>query len=550
MVERMVPALEHLRLPDDAAADLDVRLFDSASTGAEMAPPPCPQRSFTDRGNIWGFDSPRILSAFQYGEFSVNLLDVETRTAVFWVQDAAALPFWTTAAPLRSMLGWWLRLNGHHLIHGAVVGTGDGVALIPGKGGSGKSTTALTCLRAGMTYIGDDYVGIGLEPEPRAFSLYCTGKVAPAQAARFPDLAKRATVGREGNYEKAVFFLLPELAGQMRRELPLRAVLLPRITGRPPTSLAPADALAVERAAAFTTISQIPHSGQPTIEFIRRMVDAVPRAAVELGTDLEKIPEVVARSVAGASEFRSVAKVGPERNGTGHARHRERPLVSVVMPVHDGAAFVREAAQSVAAQDYPWLELLIVNDASTDDTRQVAAELAIDHRYFEFETNQGPAEARNRGVREAAADYIAFLDVDDLWPAGRLERMMSLLLDDASIDVVCGRAQMMELDAGTGVYHETGDPRKSFPFYIGAGVYRRRAFLKNGPFDRTFRFGEDSDWYLRAFENGLNCCQLDWVTLYVRRHARNMTRGKTHVELNHARVFKAKLDRQRRRSEP
>jgi glycosyltransferase involved in cell wall biosynthesis len=211
---------------------------------------------------------------------------------------------------------------------------------------------------------------------------------------------------------------------------------------------------------------------------------------------------------------------------------------------------LRDAAASVQAQGYPWLEVLIVNDASTDGTRQAIESLSVDHRAFHFETNQGPAEARNRGVREAAADFVAFLDVDDLWPAGRLERLMSVLLADEAIDVACGRAQMLELDPTSGKFRATGDPRKSFPFYIGAGVYRRRAFLKNGPFDRTFRFGEDSDWFLRAFENGLNCCQLDDVTLEVRRHPGNMTRGKTNVELNHARVFKAKLDRARERNVP
>jgi hypothetical protein len=544
LVARMTPALEHLRLPDDAHADLDVCLWDSRSTGVPMVPPPCPQRSFTDRGNIWGFTSERILSAFQYGEFSLNLFDVEERTAVYWVQDAEALPFWTTAAPLRSIFGWWLRANGKHLVHGAVVGTSEGAVLITGKGGSGKSTTALTCLRAGMAYIGDDYVGIGLEPEPRAYSLYCTAKLAPSQAERFPDLAERATVGREGNYEKAVFFLLPELASQLRRELPLTGVLLPKLGGTPATSLAPADRLAVERAAAFTTLWQIPHSGQNTVDFVRRVTAVVPRALVSLGTELDAIPRVIEQCARGAEPFRAVARRGAdERPSSGS----DRPLVSVVVPVHDGAAFVGEALQSIAAQGYPWLEILVVNDATTDDTTRVLAASPVEHRSFEFETNQGPAEARNRGVREAAGDYLAFLDVDDLWPAGRLERMMDVLAADESIDVVCGRAQMLEKDGAE--FRETGDPKKSFPFYVGAALYRRRAFLKNGPFDRTFRFGEDSDWYLRAFENGLNCCQIDDVTLYVRRHERNMTRGKTNLELNQARVFKARLDRMRAREE-
>ena len=565
MESRITPALEHLRAGDDGPADLDVRLWDTASTGVGMTPPPCPQRYFTDRGNVWGFESERYRFGYQYGEFSVSLFDAGSGNALFWVEDAGRLPFWTTAAPLRGMLSWWLAHNGMQLVHGAVVGTDAGAVLLPGRGGSGKSSTALACLDAGLAYVGDDYVGVALDPEPRAYCLYRTAKLEPAQlerVERFRALAPDAEVGREGGYEKAVLFLDGELGERVRSELPLTAILVPHITGKPETRLAPIEALAVERAAAMTTLSQLPHSGQSTVVFITRLTRSVPRAGLLLGTDFERIPAVVADCARGSAEFRAVACSGqdlqdpqepqdPQVSISTHEGHsaRDLPLVSVVIPVHDGADFLRGAVASVMAQGYPRIEILIVNDASTDATREVVASFEVDHRYFEFETNEGPAEARNRGIREAAADLVAFLDVDDRWPAGCLEAMVRRLIDDESIDVVCGRSRVLELDPASGEYHDHDDARSTFPFYIGAGVYRRRAFLRNGLFDRTFRFGEDSDWYLRAFEEGLNCVKLDDVTLFVRRHDRNMTRGKTNLEMNQARVFKARLDRKRGRGE-
>ena len=543
LVPRLVPALEHLRAPDTVSADLDVHLWDTRSTGAAMVPPPCPQRCFTDRGNIWGLESAQILAAFQYGECSVSLFDVAAGQAIYWVEDAERLPFWSTAAPLRTMLSWWLARNGMQLVHGAVVGTDAGAVLISGKGGSGKSSTALACVAAGMSYVGDDYVGIALDPAPRAYSLYGTAKLEPRQIERFPELAADASVGREGSYEKAVVFLPPVFASRLRAELPLAAVLIPTITGESDTTLAPIDVLTVERAASLPTIAQLPHSGQRTVDFIARLVRLVPRARVRLGTNLEGIAGVIENCARHGDAFRAVASTGED---AGAARD-DRPLISVVIPTFNGADFLREAVASVVAQDYPRLEIIIVNDGSTDRTRQMAESLEADHRYFEFESNQGPAEARNRGVREAAADYIAFLDVDDLWPAGRLASMVARLLADDAIDVLSGRAQMLEREDDSGGYRAVGDPRRSFPFFIGAGLYRRRAFLLNGPFDRAFRFGEDSDWYLRAFETGLSCVQTDDVTLQVRRHGANMTRGKTNLELNQARVFKARLDRKRAR---
>ena len=550
----LTPALAHVRAPDDATPDLDVLLWDTRSTGAAMAPPPCPQRSFTERGDVWGLASERVRFAFQYGEFSVSLFDVASATALWWVDDAGALPFWTTAAPLRGLFSWWLAHRGMQLVHGAVVGTDAGGVLVTAKGGSGKSSVALACLRAGLRYVGDDYVGLALDPAPRAFSLYCTAKLEPRQLAAvdaFRDLAPRARVGRDGRYEKAVVYLTDDLAAGLRPELPLAAVLVPTITGAPATTLAPIDAGTVECAAVLTTIAQLPHSGQPTVDFLARLARTLPRAALRLGTDYDGIPAVVRAAADGAPAFRAVARTGADGGPHGGSpKGHDLPLVSVVIPVHDGAEFVADAIASVTAQGYPRVELLVVDDASRDGTRAVVGGLGVDVRYFEFETNQGPAEARNRGVREAAADYVAFLDVDDLWPPGRLARLVARLVDDPSIDVVSGRAQVLERAPATGDWQAVGDPRASFPFYVGAAVYRRRAFLTNGPFDRAFRFGEDADWFLRAFEAGLRCVQLDEVTLHVRRHARNMTRDKTNVELNHARVFKARLDRKRARERP
>jgi GT2 family glycosyltransferase len=105
----------------------------------------------------------------------------------------------------------------------------------------------------------------------------------------------------------------------------------------------------------------------------------------------------------------------------------------------------------------------------------------------------------------------------------------------------------MELDAETGRYEYVGNPHESFPFYIGAALFRRRAFEKVGLFDTEFRFAEDTDWFNRAIEAGIGLERLPQVTLLVRRHGSNLTHGKSLVELNTLRVFKKALDRKRGR---
>ena len=547
LVEHVVPAFAHLRSAPRAVYDLDVRLWDTASTGVEMEPPPCNRRNFTNRGEIWGFNSPRYLSAFHYGEFSVNTMDVETNQAVFWVRDAERLPFWVNASPLRSILHWRLANAGMQLVHAAVIGTDEGAVVIPGRGGSGKSTTALLGLRHGLRYVSDDYAALRLDPEPRAYSLYGTAKLELDSIDRFPEFASHGDVKRSAGYEKAVVFLYPAFEDRIARSLPIRAIALPRIDGRERSSLAAVDALSVEQAASFTTISHLPGAGQSTIEFMKRLSTEVPRVALELGSRLETVPPAVAECVARSSAFTEVARTGHDASVP--VADRDLPLLSVVIPVHDGAAFVREAIESVRAQAYPRLEIIVVDDASEDDTEAIVRSLPYDLCYYDFRTNLGPAEARNRGIREAAGDFIAFLDVDDFWPDGNLRRLVKILLADPSLDFVQGKPRLLELDANDGVYRETGAHQEPFPHYIGTSLFRRSVFGKVGPFDRTLRFGEDSDWYLRAAELEIRREEVDDVTLCVRRHGGNMTWGKTQLELNLLKVFKGRLDRKRDRGE-
>ena len=168
----IMPALSHLCCDSAEAFDVSINVWDSESTGISMPPPPCAQTHFTDRGDIWGYGGNRFRTAFHWIECSVSVFDRLTRTGSWWVKGSGALPYWTKASPLRSLFHWWMEMNGKQLLHAAAVGTPQGAVLITGKGGVGKSTTALSAIRRGLRYAGDDYVIAGLKPEPAVYSLY------------------------------------------------------------------------------------------------------------------------------------------------------------------------------------------------------------------------------------------------------------------------------------------------------------------------------------------------------------------------------------------
>jgi hypothetical protein len=539
LVSRYRPAFEHLRIPEVEAPDATFCLWDTRGTGVRMVPPPCPQESFTDRGDIWGFHSRRIKTAFHYHDYSVNLFDLERGLGIHWVSDGEVLPYWDGASPIRTLLHWLMESRGCQLIHAAAVGTEQGALLITGKGGVGKSSTALTCLRAGMLYAGDDYVVVGLRPAPTVHSLYSTAKLNPQDVERFPELRPYLGDPNPKPNEKAVLYLHPRYDSQIRRQMPLRAIAMPRIVDREQTTLRPEAIATIRHAASFTTMSQLPCVGRHTHEFFAELSGALPGYTIELGRDSASIPGAIAEFL------REVPKDGGSHGSPApSAAGRASPLVTVVIPVWNGARFIGDAVENILSQNYPSLEIIVVDDGSTDDTEAVVRRLPCDVRYF-LQENSGPAAARNRGIRDSSGDLIAFLDADDLWSEDHLHLLVRELIERPELDLVHGHAQLLTYVPASGGYEYTGSPEEAFPYYIGAGVYRKRVFDRVGLFDRTLRFGEDTDWYTRAQEKGARMERLDLVTLLVRRHGENMTEDRREIELSMLRVFKKALDRKR-----
>lgn len=545
LVPHITPALSHLGIPEVKVPDLTICLWDSVSTNTSMVPPPWERDRYTYRGDVWGYNSSRIKTAFHWIEFSLNMLDLETNTGLFWVEHTQGLPFWVNASPLRTLLHWWTEKNECQLVHAAAVGTKSGAILLTGEGGTGKSTTSLSCLKSGLFYLGDDFVVAQLKPEPYVFSLYNTAKLIPDNVKNFPEFSRFISHIKGPDDEKVVLFLHSGFCEQLSSTMPLRAILVPRITDSRESRIIKTSSKDVLRAASFTTMTLLPGAGIKTYEFLKRLSASLPCFILELGRDFTRIPTAISGlldTIAHENITISTAgQTGPEEAQVTHGR---KPLVSVIVPVFNGERFIREAVDTILSQNYPALEVIIINDGSTDKTESIVKQLTPEIRYLSQE-NFGPGAARNRGINEAMGEYIAFLDVDDLWPKNNLHMLVEELLQNREIDVVHGYAQLAHYNDDTHEYEYRGNPTESFPYYIGAALYRRSVFAAVGLFDRTLRYGEDTDWFTRAQELKRNIRRLEEVTLIVRRHGKNMTYNKDMVELNHLRVFKKSLDRMR-----
>jgi glycosyltransferase involved in cell wall biosynthesis len=222
------------------------------------------------------------------------------------------------------------------------------------------------------------------------------------------------------------------------------------------------------------------------------------------------------------------------------------PLVSVIMPVYNGERFLREALESIRHQNYEPLEIIVVDDGSTDNTAKIIASYGNWIRYVRQE-NAGPAAARNRGLALAGGKLVAFLDADDLWPEGKLALQVERLINDPKLDIVLGRIQYVELPGAAHVEIPFESSEKTLTgIHLGCGIYRKSVFDKVGGFDETLRISEDQDWFLRAREVNISVVILKETTLIYRLHSNNLTRNFTFRDSRLGIVIRKSLERRRK----
>lgn len=212
------------------------------------------------------------------------------------------------------------------------------------------------------------------------------------------------------------------------------------------------------------------------------------------------------------------------------------PKVSVIMPAYNAERFIGAAIKSVLAQTFHDWELIIVNDGSTDGTSKIIAEFTDERIRAASQENLGEAAARNAGLAQAAGEYIAFLDADDLYLPTGLADLVSYLDDHAEFGVVfsdgyvCdeeGHALMRLTEHRPAIY--TGDILE--PIVLDAGILtvpsctmvRRHIIVSHQIcFDHGLRWGADWDFWIQMARR-THFGYLDRLTCMYRVHSQNVT---------------------------
>ena len=305
LIPQLTPALAHLKTEPVEQPDLTICAWDSASTGVKL---PLMASSLLDllrfdcwnrldtRMEIKGYDSERFQSMFHLGSNLFNVLDVKENLALYWTDDADNMPYWERSSPFRNLLDWWMSHRDLQYVHAGAVGNKDGGILLVGKSGSGKSSTALACLKSDLFYTGDDYCLVGTKPEPCVYSLYNTAKLKGQEdLERFPHLEPFISNRDRIFDEKAMIFINQHFPEKIVDKLPIKAILVPTVTGKPDTRVKKASAIVALKALAPSTILQLPKTGESALERMTELVKQVPCYILELGTDIPQIPQTISK---------------------------------------------------------------------------------------------------------------------------------------------------------------------------------------------------------------------------------------------------------------
>lgn len=206
------------------------------------------------------------------------------------------------------------------------------------------------------------------------------------------------------------------------------------------------------------------------------------------------------------------------------------PLVSIIIPCYNGRQFISEAIESALAQSYSRVEILVIDDGSTDESPEIAQRYPV---RLVRGTHLGVSAARNLGIRESHGEYLVFLDSDDrLLPGGVAAGLLALQQNSTCVMAVGAHHLISQSGERTATRPKPTRPKNVYELLLrsnfiectASAVYRQSCFRNNFGFKHCLRGAEDYDLYLRLARQAPICCHNQVVSEY-RLHPRSASRN-------------------------
>ncbi|MDC1162018.1 glycosyltransferase [Tenacibaculum sp.] len=221
------------------------------------------------------------------------------------------------------------------------------------------------------------------------------------------------------------------------------------------------------------------------------------------------------------------------------------PLVSIVIPAYNAGKNIEDTLTSIYNQDYPNIEVIVVDDGSEDNTADIAKKFDI---IYIYQKNQGKPTAMNTGFSSAKGDFIASIDSDDLWHPEKISKQIQAFNANPQLEIAFCHVKQFLCPKIEAAEHKFFIPENS-EILSGhttiAMLIKKNAFYRIGAFDETYKFGDFIQWYGRAKDLGITETVLDDVLVFRRIHKSNLGSDQMAAKLSYMKVIKERLKRQK-----
>ena len=177
------------------------------------------------------------------------------------------------------------------------------------------------------------------------------------------------------------------------------------------------------------------------------------------------------------------------------------PLISVMMPTYNNGKYIKQAIDSIYAQNYNNIEIIVIDDGSTDNTKEILQQYK-NIKYFYME-HKGISFARNKALECAKGEYIAFCDSDDYWLPNKLKTQIEYFEEHPECEIVFTKYKNIieedQLKKNKRVVHEI-NIEDSYKQYLPSSLMKKSLFERYGIFDENFSGIEDAEFVFRIFE--------------------------------------------------